>query len=51
VPDDLIGAGRIDGASEFRIWWDILMPVVRPSLAAVAIITFVEQWNNFSGPR
>ncbi len=50
VPDDLIDAGRIDGASELRIWWDILMPVVRPSLATVAIITFVEQWNNFFWP-
>jgi putative chitobiose transport system permease protein len=50
VPDDLIDAGRMDGASELRIWWDILLPVVRPSLATVAIITFVEQWNNFFWP-
>jgi putative chitobiose transport system permease protein len=50
VPDDLLDAGRMDGASEFRVWWDILLPVVRPSLATVAIITFVEQWNNFFWP-
>jgi putative chitobiose transport system permease protein len=50
VPDDLIDAGRMDGANELRIWWNILMPVVRPSLATVAIITFVEQWNNFFWP-
>jgi putative chitobiose transport system permease protein len=50
VPDDLIDAGRIDGASELRIWWSIVMPVIRPSLATVAIITFVEQWNNFFWP-
>lgn len=50
VPDDLIDAGRIDGASELRIWWSIVMPVVRPSLATVAIISFVEQWNNFFWP-
>lgn len=50
VPDDLIDAGRIDGAGELRIWWEILLPVVRPSLATVAIITFVEQWNNFFWP-
>lgn len=50
VPDDLIDAGRIDGAGEFRIWWSILLPIVRPSLATVAIITFVEQWNNFFWP-
>lgn len=50
VPDDLIDAGRVDGASEFRIWWSILMPVIRPTIATVAIITFVEQWNNFFWP-
>jgi putative chitobiose transport system permease protein len=50
VPDDLIDAAKMDGASELRIWWDILLPVVRPSLATVAIISFVEQWNNFFWP-
>jgi putative chitobiose transport system permease protein len=50
VPDELIDAGRMDGANELQIWWDIVMPVVRPSLATVAIITFVEQWNNFFWP-
>jgi len=50
VPNDLIDAGRIDGASEFRIWWSILLPIVRPSLATVAIITFVNQWNDFFWP-
>jgi putative chitobiose transport system permease protein len=50
IPDDLLDAGRMDGASEFRVWWSIVLPVVRPSLATVAIITFVEQWNNFFWP-
>ena len=50
VPDDLIDAGRIDGASEIRIWWSILLPIIRPTLATVALITFVEQWNNFFWP-
>jgi putative chitobiose transport system permease protein len=50
VPDDLIDAGRMDGASELRIWWNILMPTVRPALATVAIITFVNQWNDFYWP-
>ncbi len=50
VPDDLIDAGRVDGAGELQIWWNIVMPVIRPSLATVAIITFVEQWNNFFWP-
>ena len=50
VPDDLIDAGHVDGANELRIWWDIVVPIIRPSLATVAIITFVEQWNNFFWP-
>jgi putative chitobiose transport system permease protein len=50
VPDDLIDAGRIDGANELRIWWDILLPVIRPSLATAAIFTFVTQWNDFLWP-
>ena len=50
VPDDLIDAGHVDGANEFRIWWNIVIPIIRPSLATVAIITFVEQWNNFFWP-
>lgn len=50
VPNDLIDAGRIDGASELRIWWSILLPIVRPTLATVAIITFVNQWNDFFWP-
>ena len=50
VPDDLIDAGRMDGAGELRIWWNILLPVVRPSLATAAIFTFVTQWNDFLWP-
>jgi len=50
VPDELIDAGRIDGANELRIWWSILMPIVRPSLATIAIITFVSTWNDFLWP-
>jgi putative chitobiose transport system permease protein len=50
VPDDLIDAAKIDGAGQLRIWWAILLPVVRPSLAAVAIFTFVTSWNDFLWP-
>jgi putative chitobiose transport system permease protein len=50
VPNDLIDAARIDGASELRIWWSILLPIIRPSLATVAIITFVNSWNDFFWP-
>lgn len=50
VPNELLDAGRIDGASELRLWWGIVMPVVRPSLATVAIFTFVTSWNDFFWP-
>ena len=50
VPRDLMDAARVDGASEFRIWRSIMLPVVRPTLAAVAIFTFVTSWNDFLWP-
>jgi putative chitobiose transport system permease protein len=50
VPNDLIEAAKIDGAGPLRIWWNILLPVVRPSLATAAIFTFVNQWNDFYWP-
>lgn len=50
VPNDLIEAARIDGAREIRIWWSVLLPIVRPSLATVAIFTFVISWNDFLWP-
>jgi putative chitobiose transport system permease protein len=50
VPNDLLDAARVDGAGELRIWWQVLLPIVRPSLAAVAIFTFVTSWNDFLWP-
>jgi putative chitobiose transport system permease protein len=50
VPDELLEAARIEGAGDLRIWWSIVLPVVRPSLAAVAIFTFVVSWNDFLWP-
>jgi putative chitobiose transport system permease protein len=50
VPNDLLDAARIDGAGEWRIWWSLMVPLVRPSLAAVAIFTFVTSWNDFLWP-
>ena len=47
VPNDLIDAAKMDGAGEFRIWLSILLPIIRPSLAAAAINQFVFMWNEF----
>lgn len=50
IPMELSEAARIDGASELRIWWTIVMPLTRPALAAVAIFAFQGAWEDFMGP-
>lgn len=50
IPDELIEAARIDGASEFGIWWRVLLPLIRPGLATLAIFAFVGSWNSFLWP-
>lgn len=50
IPDDLLDAARIDGASEFRIYWRIILPLSGPALAAMAIFTFTYNWNDFFWP-
>lgn len=50
VPDDLLDAGRIDGVSEFGLFWRIALPLVRPALAALTIFTFLGNWNAFLWP-
>jgi ABC-type glycerol-3-phosphate transport system permease component len=50
IPDELLEAARLDGASELRIWWRILLPLIRPGLATLAIFSFVGSWNNFLWP-
>lgn len=50
IPDDLLDAARIDGASEFRIYWSIAMPLARPVLVTLAIFTFMSAWNDFMWP-
>lgn len=49
-PDELIEAARVDGAGELRIFYRIVLPAVRPSLAALVIWLFIFQWNNFLWP-
>ncbi|MGY6026336.1 carbohydrate ABC transporter permease [Streptomyces spinosirectus] len=50
VPDELLEAARIDGAGEWYIFWRIVLPLVRPALATLAIFTFLGSWNNFVWP-
>lgn len=50
LPVELEDAARVDGASRFRIYWQIMLPLVKPALAAVGIFTFIESWNDLFGP-
>jgi multiple sugar transport system permease protein len=50
IPDELLDAARIDGASEFKIFWSVVLPLCRPALAAMAIFTFTYAWEDFFWP-
>jgi ABC-type glycerol-3-phosphate transport system permease component len=50
VPEDLLNSARIDGCSEFRIYWNIVMPLCKPALAVIAIFGFYWAWNDFLWP-
>lgn len=50
IPDDLIDAAKIDGCSEFTIYRKVILPLIQPALASLAIFTFMGQWNNFVWP-
>jgi len=50
IPDDLLDAARLDGASELRIYWSVALPAMRPILATLAIFTFLSTWNDFLWP-
>jgi len=50
IPDELVEAARIDGAGEVTIFLRVILPLARPALATVAILTFMGSWNDFFGP-
>lgn len=50
IPMELSEAAKIDGASELRIWWNVIVPLVKPVMAVVAIFTFQASWEDFMGP-
>lgn len=50
IPKEIEESGRIDGASSFRIWWDLMLPLTKPALATVAVFTFFATYNDFFGP-
>lgn len=50
IPQEIIDAARVDGASYYRIYWQMMLPLVRPALLSVAIFEFQAKWNDFMGP-
>jgi multiple sugar transport system permease protein len=50
IPDELIEAARIDGANEWRIFWQVVLPIAAPVLATLGILTFLGSWNSFIYP-
>jgi multiple sugar transport system permease protein len=50
IPEELSEAARIDGLSEYGIWWRIIVPLSIPAVASLALLTFVNTWNDFLGP-
>jgi len=51
VPDELLQAGRVDGCSELRLWWEVALPIVRPMIGAYTLLTFMASWNSFLWPQ
>ncbi len=50
IPKEMIEAARIDGASETKIWWKIMMPGIMPSISTIVIFDFISRWNEFLWP-
>ena len=49
VPRDLIEAARMDGCGEFAIYWRVVLPMLKPALGTLGLVTFIASWNNFIG--
>jgi ABC-type glycerol-3-phosphate transport system permease component len=50
IPDELLDAGRMDGAGEFRLYWSIVLPLLRPALGTVGVLIFIASWNSYIWP-
>jgi multiple sugar transport system permease protein len=50
IPDELLDAARLDGASELRIYWSVVLPLLRPILVTLGVFTFLTAWNDFMWP-
>jgi len=51
IPPELLDAARMDGCSEWRIWWEIVLPVVQPTLVTFVVLSFTANWNAYLWPQ
>jgi multiple sugar transport system permease protein len=50
IPDAYVESAKIDGATHFRIYWSIILPLCKPALITLGLLTFIGRWNDFFGP-
>jgi multiple sugar transport system permease protein len=50
IPKELVEAARSDGCSEWRIYWNVVLPLLSPALGTLGLVTFIGTWNDFTGP-
>ena len=50
IPESYLDSGRIDGASEFRVFWQIVLPMSKPAMATLGMLTFMWNWNSYLWP-
>ncbi len=50
ISREMLDAAKVDGCSDFRIYWSVVLPLIKPALATVGIVMFIGHWNNFLGP-
>jgi multiple sugar transport system permease protein len=50
IPNELDESAKIDGANQWRLFWNIILPLTRPALITTSIFTFIWSWNDFFGP-
>ena len=50
VPDELIEAARIDGCTDFQIYWKVILPIIKPALTSWGAVTLISRWNDFFWP-
>ncbi len=50
IPEELVEAARLDNASEFKIMWKVMLPIARPTVVTLALLTFISSWNDYFWP-